>query len=55
VPSYGYLPSVYYYQGLARQGLNSPGFRDSYKTYLSLRENASDDPLVPEIRRQLGK
>jgi tetratricopeptide (TPR) repeat protein len=55
VPSYGYLPSVYYYQGLARQGLNSPGFRDSYKTYLSLRDKASDDPLASEIRRQLGQ
>jgi tetratricopeptide (TPR) repeat protein len=55
VPSYGYLPSVYYYQGLARQRLNSPGFRDSYKTYLSLRDNASDDPLASEIRRQLGQ
>jgi tetratricopeptide (TPR) repeat protein len=55
VPTYGYLPEVYYYQGRAREGLNSPGFRDSYGTYLSIREKAGEDPLLTEIRRRLGK
>lgn len=54
VSTYGYVPEVYYYQGRAREGLNSPGFRDSYRTYLSLREKAGEDPLLPEIRRRLG-
>jgi serine/threonine protein kinase/tetratricopeptide (TPR) repeat protein len=55
VPTYGYFPPVYYYQGRAREGLNSPGFRDSYRTYLSIREKAGEDPLLPEIRRRLGQ
>jgi eukaryotic-like serine/threonine-protein kinase len=55
VPTYGYLPPVYYYQGHAREGLNSPGFQDSYRTYLSIREKAGQDPLLPEIRRRLGQ
>jgi tetratricopeptide (TPR) repeat protein len=55
VPSYGYFPFVYYYQGRAREGLNSPGFRDSYRTYLNIREKAGEDPLLPEIRRRLGQ
>ena len=55
VPTYGYLPPVYYYQGRAREGMNSPGFRDSYRTYLSIREKAGEDGLLPEIRRRLGK
>ena len=55
VPTYSYLPEVYYYQGRSREGLNSPGFRDSYGTYMSLREKAGEDPLLPEIRRRLGK
>jgi serine/threonine protein kinase/tetratricopeptide (TPR) repeat protein len=54
-PTYSYLPLVYYYQGRAREGLNSPGFRDSYRTYLSIREKAGEDPLLPEIRRRLGQ
>jgi eukaryotic-like serine/threonine-protein kinase len=55
VPAYGYFPPVYYYQGRAREGMNSPGFRDSYRTYLSIREKAGQDPLLPEIRRRLGQ
>jgi len=55
VPTYGYLPSVYYYQGRAQEGMNSPGFRDSYRIYLGIREKAGEDPLLPEIRRRLGQ
>jgi len=54
VPSYGYFPPLYYYQGRAREGMNSPGFRDSYSTYLGIRGKAGDDPLLPEIRKRLG-
>jgi tetratricopeptide (TPR) repeat protein len=55
VSTYGYLPEVYYYQGRALEGLKSPGFRDSYRTYLSIREKAGEDPLLPEVRRRLGR
>ncbi|HEV3481298.1 MAG TPA: serine/threonine-protein kinase [Candidatus Acidoferrales bacterium] len=54
-PTYSYLPVVYYYQGRAREGLKSPGFADSYRTYVSIRGKAGEDPLLPEIRRRLGK
>jgi len=54
-PTFSYLPPVYYYQGRAREGLNSPGFRDSYRTYLSIRGKAGEDSLLPEIRRRLEK
>jgi tetratricopeptide (TPR) repeat protein len=37
VPTFGYFPTVYYLQGRARGGLKSPGFADSYRTYLSKR------------------
>jgi tetratricopeptide (TPR) repeat protein len=53
VPTYSYLPVVYYYQGRDREGLKSPGFADSYRTYLSIRGQSTEDPLVPEIRRRL--
>jgi Tfp pilus assembly protein PilF len=55
VPTYGYFPPVYYYQGRVREGLKSPGFAESYRTYLSIRGQAGEDPLLPEIRRRLGQ
>ena len=36
-PTFGYFPSVHYYTGRVREGLKSPGFKDSYRTYLSIR------------------
>ncbi len=53
MPTYSYLPPVYYYQGRARAGLNSPGAADSYKTYLSIRTKAGEDSLLPEIRKHV--
>jgi tetratricopeptide (TPR) repeat protein/predicted Ser/Thr protein kinase len=55
VPTYSYLPEVYYYVGRVREGLKSPGAADSYKTYLSMRGKASEDPLLPEVRRRVGQ
>jgi tetratricopeptide (TPR) repeat protein/predicted Ser/Thr protein kinase len=55
VPTYGYLPEVYYYQGRVREGLKSPGAADSYRTYLSIRGQASEDPLLSKVRRRLGQ
>jgi len=54
VPTYGYFPPVYYYQGRVREGLKSSGFADSYRTYLNIRGKSAEDPLVPELRRRLG-
>ncbi len=51
VPTYGYFPMTYYYQGRVRQGLKSPGFVESYRSYLNIRGSSSEDPLVPELRQ----
>ena len=55
VPTYGYFPQVYYYQGRVRDSLKSAAFADSYRTYLSIRGQAGEDPLLPEIRHRLGQ
>ena len=55
VPTYGFLPPVYYYQGRVREGLKNPGYADSYRTYLNIRGQAGEDTLLPEIRRKLGQ
>jgi len=54
-PTYGFLPSVYYYQGRVREGLNSAGFADSYREYLNIRGKSTEDPLLPEVRRRAGR
>ncbi len=54
VPSFHYLPAVYYYQGRAREGLKSPGAVESYKTFLSIKEKGAGDPLVADARKRLA-
>ena len=55
VPTYAYFPPVYYYQGRVREGMKSDGFADFYKTYLNIRGQSTEDPLVPEIRHRIGQ
>ncbi len=55
VPTYAYFPPVFYYQGRVREGMKSEGFADFYKTYLSIRGASTEDPLVPELHRRIGK
>ena len=54
-PTYGRFPPVYFYQGRAREGLNSTGYADSYRAYLAIRGTSPDDPLVPEARARAGQ
>ncbi len=54
VPTYAYFPPVYYYEGRAREGMKSAGFADFYRSYLGIRGQSSDDPMVIDIRRRLG-
>ena len=51
VPTYGYFPLVYYFQGRVREGLKSQGFKESYQKYLDIRGAAGEDPLLAEVRR----
>lgn len=39
MPTYAYLPPVYYFQGRAPDGLKRTGAADSYKTYLASAKN----------------
>jgi len=54
-PTYAYLPPVYYYQGRVREALSSTGFADAYRAYLAIRGQSKEDPLLPEVRRRVGK
>lgn len=55
MPTSAYFPSLFYLQGRVREGLKSLGFADSYRTYLSIRGNSGEDPLIPEIKKHLGQ
>jgi tetratricopeptide (TPR) repeat protein len=55
MPTYSYLPVVYYYQGRVREGLKGPGSNDSYRAYLNIRGLSTEDPLVADIHRRLGR
>ena len=51
-PTAGYLPTVYYYRGRAREGLKSEGFAESYRTYLAIRGESKEDTLATELRNK---
>jgi tetratricopeptide (TPR) repeat protein len=51
-PTYAFLPPVYYYQGLTREGMQTEKFADSYRAYLAIRGDSKDDPLIREVRRR---
>lgn len=52
-PTYGYFPAVYYYQGLSLEGLKSAGFIDSLRSYILIRGQSKDDPLVTDARHKI--
>jgi tetratricopeptide (TPR) repeat protein len=52
-PTLRYIPPVYYYEGRAREGLQSPSAAEFYKTFLSIKQAAEADPLVADGKRRL--
>jgi tetratricopeptide (TPR) repeat protein len=52
-PSLRYLPPVFYYQGRAREGLNSSGAAESYRAFLAIKHDSAGDPLVADARHRL--
>ena len=54
IPSYHWFPDVLYYQGRAREGLNSPGAAESYQAFLTIKAKGEGDPLVADARKRLG-
>jgi tetratricopeptide (TPR) repeat protein len=55
LPTYHFVPPVYYYMGRAQEGLRSAGAKESYRTYLTIKQKADVDPLVEDARRREAK
>ncbi len=53
-PRYHYFPPVYYYLGLAREGLGSRGAADAYRAFLKLKEKSGKDAMVDDARKRLS-
>ena len=51
-PTYGFFPPVFYYQGIAREGLNRAESVASFAEYMNLRSRSTEDPLMLEVRRR---
>jgi len=54
LPTYRYLPPVYYYLGRAQEGLKSPAAKDSYETFLLLKEKGEANWMVDDARRRIN-
>lgn len=54
LPSFHYLPPLYYYLGLAQEGLESEAASQSYGEFLKIKEkDDGSDPMVADARRRL--
>jgi len=54
LPTYHYLPPVYYYLGRAQEGLGSEAASDSYNKFLKIKEkDDGSDLMVKDARRRL--
>ncbi len=53
--TYGVFPVVYYYQGRVREALNNARFADSYGEYVKIRGNSTEDSLLTEVRKRVGR
>jgi tetratricopeptide (TPR) repeat protein len=54
LPTYRYLPPIFYYLGRAQEGLNSTGVADSYQAFLIIKEKGEEDWMVRDARRRLN-
>jgi len=53
-PTFRLFPPVYYYLGRAQEGLKSPAYAESYKTFLSIQEKGTG-PLLADARHRTTK
>lgn len=53
VPSFHYFPDIHFYYGLAQDGLGSDSALDSFRTFLEIKSEAQQNPLVDEARRRI--
>jgi tetratricopeptide (TPR) repeat protein/predicted Ser/Thr protein kinase len=53
LPTMRRLPPLFYFLGLAQEGLKSAAAKDSLKAFLLIKEKSESDPMVEDARRRL--
>ncbi len=54
LPTYHYLPPVYYYFGRAQEGVGSDAAPDTYRKFLEIKKKGDgSDPMVEDARQRL--
>jgi tetratricopeptide (TPR) repeat protein len=53
IPTYRFLPTLYYYIGLTQAGQNRPAWKETLNTYLSFKAKGDEQGLVADARRRL--
>jgi tetratricopeptide (TPR) repeat protein len=54
LPSFRYLPPVYYYLGRAQEGLESDAASASYQKFLQIKQKGDGDWMVEDARQRLA-
>jgi tetratricopeptide (TPR) repeat protein/tRNA A-37 threonylcarbamoyl transferase component Bud32 len=54
-PTMRYLPAVYYYSGLAKAGLQSPGAAEDFNAFLNMKQQSEADPIVSDAKSRVPK
>ena len=53
-PTLRYIPQIHYYLGRALEGMGSPGAADAYRSFLEIKADSADDPMVADARQRLA-
>jgi serine/threonine protein kinase/tetratricopeptide (TPR) repeat protein len=55
IPTYSYVAPVYYYLGLAEQGLGSSGAANSYRRFVSIQEKGDGSAIFQDAKKRLAE
>jgi hypothetical protein len=54
VPTYRYFPPVYYYKGVAQQGLKVASAKDNFTAFLKIKEKGDETSgLVADAKKRV--
>ena len=55
VPTYSYLPAVYYYQGRADEGLDPKAAAEAYRKFIAIQGKGEGGDLLHDAKKRLAK
>jgi eukaryotic-like serine/threonine-protein kinase len=55
LPTYHYLPPVYYYLGRVQEAVKSPAALESYRTFIAIKAQGGEDPSLADARHRVAE